>query len=576
MLINLVLWGMSILTPFIVGDYIDTLVELGDSNDLYNNAVISNGSTLIGQIVVTLAIIWTLQIIFSYIRNIISARVNSLITFDVNFAIMEHLKRLPISYFTNKDAAYINSRTSSDSGSVTGFVLGSLFGLITTILTFVLALGIMFFINFQMTLVICIIFPIYILIYIKFRKPLYEMGYKLAEESNSFFSTKNKQLSNIKLIKQNAWNERMSNELQSEFGGLFKTTMQNARLGYVFNNADAIVRYMANMIIFIYSGFQIIQGDMTIGQFTIINSYSLMVISSLGVFLGFGRSYRNSLIAYDRIQEIYSERQEENGAIQLAGIDKITIQNLNFGYKNLDGEENNNRTIFKNFNAEFKKGNIYAIVGENGSGKSTLLDILVGLQQGYSGDVVYHTNDTAAAKINTDIGAKNTSISTTHNIPKAGSVNLRELDAYHLRNHHIAIVEQEPILYYDDISQNLDNDNQLYFWAKRLNIHDLIANYTSAVNDESNPNNAADSSIANNKNISHNTNLSGGEKQRLITAAALAKDAGLIIMDEPSSALDKGSLKVLCEILQEIKTDRIVILVTHDRALIEIGEVYYI
>jgi len=496
--LGLVLWVASILTPFIVGDYIDTLTG-------------SDNTGIIWRVVATLAVIWTLQIILAYVKNMISARINTLISFDVNFDIIEHLKQLPMKYFTSKDPAYINQRVSSDSSNVTGFVLGSVLGLITTALTFILALAIMFFINVEMTMMICLIFPVYILIYIKFRQPLYDMGYKLAEESNAFFSHKNKQLSNVKLIKQNAWNERMGDELQIEFGSLFKTTMQNAKLGYIFNNADTIVRYMANMIIFIYSGYQIMYGDMTIGQFTMINSYSLMVISSLSVFLGFGRSYRNSLVAYDRIQEIYAEEQEQNGTIQLEEIKNIDIRNLNFNY----GE----KSIIQNLNTEFNKGNIYAIIGENGSGKSTLLDIITGLQQDYTGDILYN------------------------------GTSLKDLDAYHLRNHHIAVVEQEPNLYFDTIEENTtkiqshqQTHNHLNYWLKRLSISELISL----------------------------DNPSGGEKQRIATAIALTKNANVLIMDEPNSALDKASLQVLCDILYEIRDGKIIILVTHSQQLISI------
>ena len=243
-LLSLALWALSVTSPFVVGTYIDNLVT-------------GAGPGVIYQAVTILAVIWTLQLVFTYVKNILSAKLNSLISFDVQYGLIEHLKRLPMGYFSDKDSAYINQRVSSDSGNVTGFVLGSVTGLLTTSLTFSFALGIMFFLNFRITLMICSIFPVYIFIYLRFRQPLYELGYKLAEESDGFFSRVNKQLANIKLIKQNAWSDYTGAELKTEFSSLFQTTMKNAKLSYVFNNADALVKYMANMIIFIYSGFQI-------------------------------------------------------------------------------------------------------------------------------------------------------------------------------------------------------------------------------------------------------------------------------------------------------------------------------
>ena len=507
---GLVLWVLGILSPFVVGNYIDTLVAYSDES-------------LIWYTVIALAVIWTLQLVLAYVRNIISAKVNSRIGFAVRYDLMEHLKRLPTRYFNDKDSAYVNQRVSMDSGSVTGFVLGSMAGLLTTILTFTLALVIMFFLNTAMTLMICLLFPVYILIYLKFRQPLYEMGYKLAEESNEFHGRTNKQIANIELIKQNAWNEHTNTELKTGFESLFQTTMKNARLSYIFNNADGLVRYMANMIIFIYSGFQIMSGNMTIGQFTMINSYSLMVISSLSTFLGFGRSYRNALISYDRIMEIHNEHPEQSGSICIDRINSITIKNLNLHY--------NDRHIIRDLSTNLKKGNIYAIVGDNGSGKSTFINILSGMNQDYTGEIYFN------------------------------SVNLREINVYHLRENLLTVVEQEPTLYFETLRENIsldaDKEQSVNYWIKRLGLNALIASLPSGLD----------------YNTSEKTvNLSGGEKQRLVEARAFVKDADLIILDEPSSALDKVGLQVLCEVLREIKINKIIVVVTHDEQLINVSD----
>jgi len=509
-LLSLALWVLSIISPFVVGSYIDNLVA-------------STGAEIIYQAVIALAIIWTLQLILAYVKSMLAAKLNSRVSFNVQFGVIEHLKRLPMHYFSDKDSAYINQRVSSDSENVTRFVLGSVIGILSTILTLSFSLGIMFYLDFKLTLMASVIFPVYIFIYLKFRQPLYKLGYQLAEESDGFFARINKQLGNIKLIKQNAWGSHTGAELTTEFSSLFQTIMKNAKLGYVFNNADTLVKYITNMIIFIYSGFQIMAGEMTIGQFTMINSYSLMVISSMSMFLGFGRSYRNSLVAYDRIQDIYNVAQEENGTVCIDYINEITIKDLNYYY----GE----RHVIKNLNTRFEKGKLYVIVGENGSGKSTLLNILSGMAQDYSGNVFYN------------------------------EFNLRELDMYYMRGQRIAIVEQEPNLYFETLKENItfdDNKEQaIDYWIKKLDLCELIASL---------PNNI-------DYKISEKTaNLSGGEKQRLAEVRAFVKDADVIIMDEPNSALDKWSLKLLCEILQEIKSTKIIIIVTHNQMMIDISD----
>ena len=67
-----------------------------------------------------------------------------------------------------------------------------------------------------------------------------------------------------------------------------------------------------------------------------------------------------------------------------------------------------------------------------------------------------------------------------------------------------------------------------------------------------------------------NTNISGGQKQRIVIARALYKNSSVIILDEPTSALDKESLQVLKKVLYSLKKDKIIILISHDKEILQI------
>lgn len=509
-ILNLVLWTFSFSTPYIIGKYIDSLISIASKIKLW-------------QGVMPLAIIWTLQIFSSYIKNIVGTKLHSKFSFHINYDLIEHLKRIPIRYFADKNSAYLNQRVSSDSESATTFILDGTIGLLNTILTLFFSIFIMFYLNSKLATMLCFMFPIYLHIYFKFRQPLYNLNYKYLEEQNKFYSAMNKQLSNIKVIKQNMWNDLVSKELKDDFLEVYKAKIKNVKMSYLFNNLDSLVRYFANMMIFIYSGYQILEGKMSIGQFTMINSYSAMVISSVSGFLQFGKGYRHFLVVYDRIMDIYQKKEEENGDIQISNVSNISIRDLSFAYKE--------RHIIKNFSAEMNKGNIYIVAGRNGSGKSTFIDILMGLLQDYSGDIYFN------------------------------SINMKDIDIYNLRKNKLAIVEQEPILYFDTIRKNISNfddgDSTIDNWIQRLNLYDFISSLPEQI----------DSHIS-----EKNSNLSGGEKQRIAQVRAFGKGADILIFDEPNSALDKESLELFCAILREIKDNKIIIVITHNKEIIEIGD----
>lgn len=164
--------------------------------------------------------------------------------------------------------------------------------------------------------------------------------------------------------------------------------------------------------------------------------------------------------------------------------------------------ENN---LFKNFSYSFTKGNIYFLKGINGRGKSSLFNLIVGLYpEAYDGEILFN------------------------------EINIKELDTFYLRKNLIAFTEQDPILLDDEAFENTKNVKIF----KNTNSPKL----KSFFKDE----------------------ISGGENQRLAILSALCKNADLLLFDEPTSNLDEKSKQIFLEYLQEIKKDKIILLISHE------------
>ena len=226
--------------------------------------------------------------------------------------------------------------------------------------------------------------------------------------------------------------------------------------------------------------------------------------------------------------------------MKLDDIYSIDIKNLSFSYDNykcknaklleefIDIEKNISEYIFTNFNYKFEKGSIYSIIGENGSGKSTIINLIIGLfTDEYKGKIYY--ND----------------------------IDISEIDMIDVRRNLIGIAEQEPlllnnsILYNITFNENMSIDNKsLYKYLQVLNMYKFIEENTlSFIIDEK------------------NTNLSGGEKQKIAILKVLYKNPKVMVFDEPTSALDFKTRKKFIEYLNEIKEDKIIIIITHDSVI---------
>ncbi|GFR34195.1 ATP-binding cassette domain-containing protein [Thermobrachium celere] len=134
---------------------------------------------------------------------------------------------------------------------------------------------------------------------------------------------------------------------------------------------------------------------------------------------------------------------------------------------------------------------------------------------------------------------------------------------YNIRKYLIAVVEQEPTLLSSSIknnilfgvSQNKIKNQDINYWFKKFNLYDFIIGLPNHYD----------------YNIGENSkNISGGQKQKLAIIRALLKRPQIIILDEPTSSLDKIGKNVLIEILQNIKKDRIIIIITHDNDIFKI------
>ncbi|WP_035292836.1 MULTISPECIES: ABC transporter ATP-binding protein [Clostridiaceae] len=112
------------------------------------------------------------------------------------------------------------------------------------------------------------------------------------------------------------------------------------------------------------------------------------------------------------------------------------------------------------------------------------------------------------------------------------STNLKYINLYNFRKENVSICQQEPDVFSYTINKNKKNS---YFNC-------IFNNYK---------------------------NLSGGEKQKSALNMCLNKKFDILLLDEPSSALDKDSVKKLKQILKKLKKNSIIIVITHDRELIE-------
>ena len=222
----------------------------------------------------------------------------------------------------------------------------------------------------------------------------------------------------------------------------------------------------------------------------------------------------NGNAASEKIFKLLDTPVIDNKTLALGKINEIELSNLTFAYK----QDN----VLENINLKINEPGIYGVVGSSGSGKSTIAKLLLGYFDHYQGSLTYN------------------------------GLQVKEI------NHHdlmmqITLVEHNPYIFAGTVRSNLldgncyASDEQLMAVLEKVN----LLNYFKELD-------GLDSEIEERGN-----NLSGGQKQRLSIARALLHDSGVYIFDEATSNIDIESEEIIMQVIEAMKKDKIVILISH-------------
>lgn len=340
-------------------------------------------------------------------------------------------------------------------------------------------------------------------------KKLCSATFEYKERQNMFFACMNRQLSRPRLVKIKSLFETLDQELKNEYPSFFNALYRYYKCNYVFSSMIEVLGKGYNIFLFIYCAVGIYNKSITIGEFVIIKNYYTMLLQASTQIIAILKTYPNMLVSKKRLNEILNIPSENNGNTLLKKIDSVKLEDFSFSY--------NSKKIFEHFNYEFHKGNIYLIKGKNGVGKTTLINNILGLYiESYGGDILYN------------------------------NYSIKELNLYEMRKNLISITEQEPVLFYQgNILKNIENNSNAA--AMRL-----IKNFGL-------------------KDIGVEQ-CSGGEKQKISIINSLLKNGELLILDEPSSALDKNSTIYLQKELVKLKSQKIIIIISHDLQMDKIAD----
>jgi len=501
---------IGIIVPFITGNFIDTLIIAEDTDFIWT----------IGFILASLNV---LLIILLFVAGISHSKTLLDSSFTLSKRLIEHIHGAKYTNYSQTDSAYLNNRISQDAGVVTSFTISTIAGILINSLTLLVTLLMILSISLAVTLILVGFLLLYVTIYLLLRKPLYNRSFALQEQRNYFHAKMLEQVQHSKFVKAHGIKKFFSKRLTDSFSLYKNVFLPFQYMSLLYSGLDKTILNLSQVTLLFIGGYQIVRGNLTIGQFTILSGYFASILYSLSFYFSIGASYQKAMVSYTRVLEIFKWENEQNLNGKTCNIDSIEANNLSFSYLN--------KEIFNNVNFRIEKGNIYALLGQNGAGKSTLINVILGLlEDSYSGEI--YINEFPYYSYNLEL----------------------------MRQNNIGVVEQEPVILQDSLINNIllgkplsrEVNDKLYELINILSMENFIATLPNGLQTI----------------ISKESNFSGGEKQKIAIMRVLLADKELILFDEPTASLDIIATKKLLEYLSELKHSKIMIIVSHDKSVI--------
>jgi len=280
--------------------------------------------------------------------------------------------------------------------------------------------------------------------------------------------------------------------------------------------------------IVVYGVFLIADGTLTMGSLIACVILSGRTLAPLGQVSNLLGRFNQAVTAYDNFGQLMQQPVKELGRTNQVRVNEvqgaITITNASLTYPE------QKEAVIKQLNLKLYACEKVAIVGKIGSGKTSILRLIAGL---------YDSNE--------------------------GSIKIDNHDISHMHpddvRKHIGVVMQVPMLFSGTLKENLlmgnpdATDEQMIAAAKIANVDEIASNLP----------NGYETLIT-----EGGKGLSGGQRQAICIARAFVGDPKIIIMDEPSSAMDSGSEQQLLKDLQTRLKDKTLILITHRGTLLSL------
>lgn len=457
--------------------------------------------------------------ISSFIQGYFLTSFRNRIFFDIKIKLFSHVQILPLSYFHKKQTGYLMSRINGDVEAAEGLLADTLISLVQNTLVFVVGVACVLYLHRTLAFISLSILPLYILSLVVFNKRLRDMSYEVREQYANVQKDLQELLSGVFVIKAFAGEKVSAIRLVKSLKDAVRKDMKLSMTSLVAGISSSIISTVGPLILIWYGCAEIMKGHLTLGGLVAFRSFLGYLFDPTQAIFSLNIGIQRSIAACQRIFEVLDAMPEidEKGAKRLKIREgRIVFDNVSFSY-------GNEKPIIQGISLQANPSEMVAIVGKSGVGKTTLVNLIPRFYKLNKGRILIDGEDIE-------------------------NVTLKSL------RQHIGIVSQEIFLFSGSIEENIRfgkcdlSEEQVIYAATLAHADEFIRHLEKGYKT-----NVGERGVR----------LSGGEKQRISIARAIAKDPRILILDEATSNLDSESERLIQRAIESLVQNRTTFVIAH-------------
>src|SRR4051812_26264260 len=365
-----------------------------------------------------------LRLLLTVARRMIAGRVSLGIEYDLRTRFYGHLQTLELAFFDRQQTGQLMSRATVDLSSVRFFLGYGLIFMTQSALTILLAAAAMFAQDTVLAAISLTPVPFVVFIAARYGRRARPASQEVQQRIAELTAEAEENVSGVRVVKAFAREERQRERFADRVRRVFDQEMVVTRLQAFYNPFIGFLPQLGLAAILFFGGRRVIDGEMTLGDFTAFYAYLLMLLApmrTLGISLGMAQRATASGARLFQILDRAPEMTVPEGAPPLPpGSGRVELRDVTLTY------EGARRPALEDVSLTVDAGTTLALVGATGSGKTTLVQLLPRLYDPQRGAVLVDGADVRSV----EMGSLRRAIAVVDDDPFLFSASVAENIAY--------------------------------------------------------------------------------------------------------------------------------------------------